>query len=169
MLNSIGRWGLAPCQPGRVDNVEVNSIHECSAFFREMAMMFAAAMPLGNSFASWTETKPAELRTESFVNTGLGQYVQPAMLRRFNDGGRYDDLLLKPNTELEETYRLAFASGIPEPYGPNCQYIYDQMNRPLGEKLQNSIVINSIDNNQPEAGKAEIRRIFPGGHSKCHQ
>jgi multiple sugar transport system permease protein len=100
------------------------------------------------------------IRTEMFVSCGLGKYVEPAQLRRFNDAGRYDDLLLHPNTELGEAYRLAFAGGVPEPYGPNSQFIYDQINRPLGEMLQSNIVLAGIDQNQPEKAKAEIQRIF---------
>jgi multiple sugar transport system permease protein len=100
------------------------------------------------------------IRTESFVNIGLGDFIQPAQLRRFNDGGRYDDLLSRPNIELEEAYREAFAAGVPEPYGPNCQYIYEQMNRPLGEMLQSRVVRDAIDNDRPDIAKREIRRIF---------
>ena len=100
------------------------------------------------------------LRTEEFVNAGLGKYVETSQLRRFNDGGRYDDLLAKPNWELDETFRVAFAGGVPEPYGPNCQYVYDQMNRPIGEMLQSRVVQNAIDTNDAAAAKAEIRRIF---------
>jgi len=103
------------------------------------------------------------IRTEQMVQAGLGHYVEPSLLKAYNVGGRYDDILRSMPKDVAETYRIAFQYGVPEPYGKNCQYVYDQIAKPLGVITDNSSsnpVRAAIDNNDPEAGKAAIRKIL---------
>ena len=109
------------------------------------------------------------IRTEKMVEAGLGKSVAPALLRQFNDDGRYDTILRQVPPELEAAYQEAFASGVPEPYGENCQYVYDEISKPLGEIFRNATVIDAIDRNQPDLGKAEIRRILAESTVRINQ
>ncbi len=69
----------------------------------------------------------ARIRTRTLVERGLGRLVNPLLLKKFG----YDEYLaLSPPTwaaALEEAIR----SGRPEPYGHNCQMIYQAMQYPL--------------------------------------
>jgi multiple sugar transport system permease protein len=110
-----------------------------------------------------------QIQTAAMVEAGLGTFVRPKTLREFNADGRYDSLLRQIPADLEETYRIAFAGGVPEPYGKNCQYIYSEMNKPLGTILQNDIVRRAIDNGTPELAMPEIRRIMKEATANINQ
>ena len=114
-------------------------------------------------------TEARRMRTEKMVGAGLGQFVRPYLLKRFNEGGRYDDILRQTPPELSETYRIAFENGVPEPYGENCQYVYDQISKPLGEIVIHKGVIEAIDTNDPEKGKAIIREILRRSTARINQ
>jgi ABC-type sugar transport system permease subunit/ABC-type glycerol-3-phosphate transport system substrate-binding protein len=100
------------------------------------------------------------IRTEAMVDEGLGRFVRPYLLRQYNVDGHYNDILRQLSPELEQTYQIAFEGGVPEPYGKNCQDVYEQMKKPLGEIAQSAIVRQAIDSNNPDLGKSEIRRIL---------
>ena len=101
-----------------------------------------------------------KIRTETMVEAGLGQFMRPFLLKQFNVDGRYDDILRQVSPELEETYRIAYAGGVPEPYGKNCKYIYQELSKPLGEIWQNDEVRAAVDTNDPERGLRAIRPIL---------
>ena len=100
------------------------------------------------------------VRTEMMIEEGMGRFVRPYLIEKFNSDGRYDDILRSQPKEIEEAYRLAFSSGVPVPYGKNCQQVYDEMARPLGAIWSSDIVRKAIDANDPETAKAEIREIL---------
>ena len=64
------------------------------------------------------------IRTAKMVEGGLGKYVARRQLERFNEGGRYDSVIRQVSPELERVYEVAFASGVPEPYGRGCSVVY---------------------------------------------
>ncbi|MEZ6190045.1 MAG: hypothetical protein R3C45_01995 [Phycisphaerales bacterium] len=57
----------------------------------------------------------------------------PAVNGRYNEDGRYDSVIRRISPELERTYEIASAEGVPKPYRKNCQYVYDEMAKPLDE------------------------------------
>lgn len=101
-----------------------------------------------------------QIITEQMVQAGMGQFVRPELLRQFNTDGRYDAILRQIPPELEEVYTLAMEGGVPEPYGRNCQYVYDYMRNPLGEITKSSIIYDAVNSGNEELGKQEIRRIL---------
>jgi multiple sugar transport system permease protein len=109
------------------------------------------------------------IRTENLVQAGLGEFVRPQLLRMFNENGRYNDVLSAIPEDLERTYAIALESGVPEPYGKNCQYLYDQMNRPLGEIINNSDVRLAVKTSNPALGKDAIRRILRDSTLRINQ
>src|SRR5439155_21302760 len=122
------------------------------------------------SYISFIDAPEARrIRTETLIEAGMGQFVQPLLLHQLNINGRYDDILRRIPKELEDTYRIAFDGGIPEPYGKNCQYVYDQMNKPLGEITQSALVQDAIDRDQSDIGKAEARRILKAATEAINQ
>jgi ABC-type sugar transport system permease subunit/ABC-type glycerol-3-phosphate transport system substrate-binding protein len=73
------------------------------------------------------------IRVEKLVEAGLGPFMPRRLLERYNTDGRYDSVIRRISPELERTYQIASAGGVPEPYGKNCQYVYDEMAKPLDE------------------------------------
>jgi multiple sugar transport system permease protein len=109
------------------------------------------------------------IRTETLVEAGLGPFVRKRLLERYNDNGRYDAVLRQVSPELEEMYRISFEGGVPEPYGKNCNSIYQEMDKPIGAIWSSDIVKNAIDANQPEIAKAEIRQILRRATERINQ
>ncbi len=67
------------------------------------------------------------IRVKSMVDAGYGKLQNPVYLERYGFGEylKYTDPLML------ETYIEALANGKPEPYGRNCQRIYDFMTFPM--------------------------------------
>jgi multiple sugar transport system permease protein len=110
-----------------------------------------------------------KIRMEYMVEMGMGRFVRPEILREFNVDGRYDDVIRQIPKELNETYRIAMQGGVPEPYGKNCQYIYFELNKPLGEIIQNPDIIAAVDAGDKVRGKAIIRGILKRGQESINQ
>ena len=67
------------------------------------------------------------IRTRIMVEGGLGRFVNPRYLRMFG----YDDIVRLAPKGWEDTFNIAIETGQPEPYGRNCQLVYDFMTVPL--------------------------------------
>ncbi len=109
------------------------------------------------------------IRTETMVEAGLGPYVRRDLLEEFNVGGRYDSVIRRIPQGLESVYTVAFEGGVPEPYGKNCQYVYDELNKPIGAIWASSTIIAAIDAGDEAAAKAEIRGILQRATQRINQ
>ncbi|MCC6679918.1 MAG: extracellular solute-binding protein [Phycisphaeraceae bacterium] len=77
------------------------------------------------------------LRVQKMVQAGLGPFVRRKLLEQFNTDGQYNSIIRQISPDLERTYEIAFAGGVPAPYGKNCQYVLREMLYPL-EAIWNS-------------------------------
>jgi multiple sugar transport system permease protein len=75
------------------------------------------------------------IRARVYVENGYGNMILPAKLAAYglSEYGRRFPLL------WEETYRICFSNGVPEPYGPGCQQIYHYMSRPFDKAIADKI------------------------------
>ncbi len=71
---------------------------------------------------------------KTFVENGIGRFVRPAILR---DAG-YPDEAGKSPPGWEDAYTEALAHGVPEPYGRNCQLVYNFLDRGIDQILNDS-------------------------------
>jgi multiple sugar transport system permease protein len=71
------------------------------------------------------------IRTRVFVEAGYGRMVNPVLLKQFG----YEEYLRLQPPGLLQAVETALATGKPEPYGANCQAIYNYMTYPLNECL----------------------------------
>ncbi|MCX7803833.1 MAG: extracellular solute-binding protein [Planctomycetota bacterium] len=77
------------------------------------------------SFLNSSEAR--RIKTRVMVEGGYARYVHPARLREFGYESHIDEI---PRLWREAAVK-AFERGKPEPYGRNCQHIYQQIAKPL--------------------------------------
>lgn len=96
-----------------------------------------------------TGDEAREIRTRIMVAGGMGQFVNPDLLRRFG----YESILRTVPEGWSETFRLAMDEGVPEPYGSNTQSLYRHMSTPMNEILE-----WPLDTISPAEGLERIRQ-----------
>jgi multiple sugar transport system permease protein len=69
----------------------------------------------------------ARVNTEKCVELGIGNLVNPIWLEKFG----YEDLLAQVDPAYVQANANLFQTGHPEPYGKNCQQVYELMNAAL--------------------------------------
>lgn len=161
--------GLGPVPAGptglRRGELNFSMLGIFSGLSRDVARRDAA----WNYIAFYDGDDARRIRTETMVEAGLGPYVRRELLERFNDAGRYDSVIRRIPPGLEETHKISFAGGVPEPYGKNCQYVYDELTKPLGAIWASSTIQDAIDRGDANAAKAEIRQILQRATQRINQ
>jgi len=79
-----------------------------------------------------TGERAQQIRTRVLVENGFGRFVNPDLLRKFG----YEHALRQVPEGWRETFGIALANGIPEPYGRNTQNIYRYMAEPIDAALE---------------------------------
>ncbi len=110
------------------------------------------------NFSDGTEAKRVWVKT--LVQAGVGPYVRKSLLERFNTDGQYDAVIRQCSPEIEQIFRQSFEEGVPEPYGKNCQYVYAELNRPIGEAWNDPTILKAIDTHDPALARPVIKRIL---------
>ncbi|MCX6993729.1 MAG: extracellular solute-binding protein [Kiritimatiellaeota bacterium] len=111
------------------------------------------------------------IRTRVQVEGGLGRFVNPRYLRMFG----YEDMLRFAPKEIEECFNIAIGTGRPEPYGRNCQMVYQIITKPLvkaanltitgvmpADPLRRTALLQSIlDESTRETNEKMVGRVSP--------
>lgn len=79
----------------------------------------------------WNSDEAQQIRVKVLVEAGLGKTLNPLLLKKLG----YDEYLKQVPASFVETFEAAVTDGRPEPYGKNCQLIYNFMTEPLNECL----------------------------------
>ncbi|MCL5104357.1 MAG: extracellular solute-binding protein [Armatimonadetes bacterium] len=77
--------------------------------------------------------KADEIRTRSYVENGLWKYVNPVKLKQYG----YSEYMSEVPKAWYDANADAFKHGRPEPNGPNCEMIYNEMDPPMQAIYQN--------------------------------
>ena len=85
------------------------------------------------------------IRTRALVENGYGLFANPLQLGRLG----YTDLLRQIPPAWREAYETAIANAEPEPYGRNCQMIYNYMSAPADRLLMEKCGQQSPDTARP--------------------
>ncbi|MFA7543475.1 MAG: extracellular solute-binding protein [Candidatus Cloacimonadaceae bacterium] len=95
-----------------------------------------------------------QIRLKVMIESGYGRMQNPVFLKRYG----YEDYLKYAPVGWLETFETAMREGKPEPYGDNCQKIYEYMTYPLEQLigLQNAGKLPS----DPAERKAIIMRVL---------
>lgn len=75
----------------------------------------------------------ARINTEKCVELGIGNLVNPEFLKKFG----YEDLLASVDPAYVKANEQLFQTGHPEPYGKNCQQVYEVINAALDDARLN--------------------------------
>lgn len=115
-----------PLGPGNHRGGEINSMMQgLFAGIKEPAVRDAAW-----EYLRYLDSKKAVgIRTKIMVEGGLGRFVNPRYLKEFG----YENIIRLAPKGWEETFKIAMDSGKPEPYGSNCQLVYQYMTGPIHE------------------------------------
>lgn len=96
--------------------------------------------------------EPAQaIRTRVFVEAGLGEFLNPSLLKQFG----YEDVLSRAQPGWQKAYQEALQHGVPEPYGYNTQSIWRVMSEPVNAALE-----LPLDQMPPEQRIAAIQTLL---------
>jgi len=144
-------WGFAavPRGPGGQRGSELNApVYGIFSGIRDPRVRQAAW-----DYIAFVNGPEAErIRVETFIQLGQAGEVAPAQLRKF---GFEKYLPLSPEG-FEGEFGEALANGHPEPYGHNCNIIYNQLGYPLDEILLDPSIRRAWD----AGNQDEVRRLI---------
>jgi ABC-type sugar transport system permease subunit/ABC-type glycerol-3-phosphate transport system substrate-binding protein len=137
-----------PAGPGGISSAEVNA---------QMLGIFAGVKDKRVRDAAWKYLKfvgsreAREVYTRAMVELGAAHLLNPLWLEEFG----YTELARLAPPGLVDAYRFALKNGTPEPYGRNCQFVYNYMSRPLDR-----LFYTDFENLPRAEGDALIHRIL---------
>jgi multiple sugar transport system permease protein len=90
------------------------------------------------------------------VNNGLAQYMRPSQLK----ASGFEEYMGQVPAGWEETFQEALATGVPEPYGRNCQQVYKYLSDAIGQIRTDQAVAGAIRAGDEITAKQRIREIL---------
>jgi multiple sugar transport system permease protein len=97
------------------------------------------------------------IQATTMLENGLGKFVRPKMLVEVG----YPEYVRQVPKGWEEAADVAMSTGIPEPYGRNCQTVYTYVSKAINtiqaDKGVLAAIERSVDPNVPAAGQAAAR------------
>jgi multiple sugar transport system permease protein len=97
-----------------------------------------------------------KIRAKVFVEHGYGRFLQPSLLRETG----YEEYLRQAPRGWEEAYNNARSEGVPEPYGKNCQLVYNYVSKALQQIRTDRAIHEAIDAGDEAGAKARIYQIL---------
>ena len=94
------------------------------------------------------------IKTRVMVEGGLGRFINPRYLELFG----YPEMIRFAPRGWKECFDIAIETGRPEPYGRNCQLVYNLMTRPL--QIAEDLAIRGALPAQPEARRAALESLL---------
>ena len=96
------------------------------------------------------------IQAKVFVENGLGRFVQPRLLEKAG----YSEFINRIPRGWAEASREALKSGVPEPYGNNCQLVYIYMNKAIDQIRTDDEVRRCILERDEAGTKKRIQEIL---------
>lgn len=104
-----------------------------------------------------------QIRMKIMVDAGYGRMQNPVLLKRYG----YEEYLKFAPVGWMETFEHALKYGKPEPFGNNCQKVYEFMTYPLEQLLTLDLAgkLGSTD----EERRTKIRAILQAGEKRTNE
>ncbi len=104
-----------------------------------------------------------QIRMKVMVDSGYGRMQNPVFLKRYG----YEDYLRYAPAGWLETFETAMREGRPEPFGDNCQKVYEYMTHPLEELV--AMDLKGRLSRDPEERRAVISSVLNKGEARTNQ
>jgi ABC-type sugar transport system permease subunit/ABC-type glycerol-3-phosphate transport system substrate-binding protein len=98
------------------------------------------------------------IRANIYVQNGAGHFLSSKLLK----ASGYPEFIPLIPKGWEEAMQEAAESGIPQPYGKNCQAVYQYVSQALDQINHDATVIAAIRNHDQSRAKNRIREILHG-------
>ncbi|MFH0878991.1 MAG: extracellular solute-binding protein [Lentisphaerota bacterium] len=142
--------GMAPVPigPGGDRGAELNS---------RMMGLFADIRDPAVRDAAWEyirffdSQEAVRIKTRVMVEGGLGRFINPYYLRTFG----YPEIIRLCPQGWEECFKIAIASGRPEPYGKDSNYAYNIMTQPLREAEEAALLGHLSEDPEQRLGQLQ--------------
>ena len=104
-----------------------------------------------------------KIRLKVMIENGYGRMQNPVFLKRYG----YEEYLRYAPAGWLETFETAMREGNPEPYGDNCQKVYEFMTYPLDELIR--MDLNGELGNTPEARRSAIYTVLQEAEQRTNE
>ncbi|MDZ4182078.1 MAG: extracellular solute-binding protein [Candidatus Cloacimonadaceae bacterium] len=104
-----------------------------------------------------------QIRMKIMVDSGYGKMQNPVFLKRYG----YEEYLRYAPAGWLETFENALKYGKPEPYGNNCQKVYEFMTYPLEELV--SLDLAGKLGSDPKTRRARIANVLKRGEQRTNE
>lgn len=151
---NVAGFGPVPKGASGIRGSEFNAMMTgiYAGFDRDIAVRNAAwdwMMFVGGSTAKL-------IRAKVYVENGLGEFVQPGLLEEAG----YPELIEKVPEGWVEASQEALVSGVPEPYGRNCQMVYHYMSQAIDQIRTDGEVKRCLIAGDGAGARKRIREIL---------
>lgn len=103
-----------------------------------------------------------QIRLKVMIENGFGRMQNPVFLKRYG----YEEYLRYAPSGWLETFETAMREGKPEPFGDNCQKVYEFMTYPLDELI--GLELSGRLGTDPETRRARIASILNGAQDRTN-
>jgi multiple sugar transport system permease protein len=104
-----------------------------------------------------------QIRLRIMVDSGYGRMQNPVFLQRYG----YAEYLRYAPAGWLETFETALREGRPEPFGDNCQKVYEYMTHPLEELV--ALDLKGRLEKDPQARQKHIASVLAKGEARTNQ
>ncbi len=146
-------FGAVPKGPGGVHGSEINAV---------ILALYSGISDPARREAAWeylrfvTGPEADRIRISTLVELGLAGIINPASLRQFG----FEEYLVLTPPEFEREFAQALADSKPEPYGRNCNLIYQELTYPLDQMLLSPTLREAWAAGDEAAQRGEIAAIL---------
>ena len=104
-----------------------------------------------------------KIRLKVMIENGYGRMQNPVFLKRYG----YEEYLRYAPAGWLETFETAMREGKPEPYGDNCQKVYEFMTYPLDELIK--LDLKGSLGDSPEERREGIFRVLEEAQQRTNE
>jgi len=155
-------FGAVPKGPTGLRGAEVNSV---------LLGIYSQIKDPAVKEAAWryilfmTGPEAERIRVKTMVELGQASEVNPVSLRKFG----YEQFLGLAPRGLEEEFTEALTSGKPEPYGKNCNLVYQEMTYPLDQILLSREIHAAWMGDDMESVRRQIKAILDAAVQRTNE
>lgn len=155
-------FGAVPKGPSGVRGSEVNA---------SILAIFSGIKDPRVREAAWryiefmTGPEAERIRVETLVELGQAKQINPLALRRFG----FEQYLSLTPPGLEQEFEEALHNGHPEPYGKNCNLVYQEMGYPLDQMLLSPSIRHAWETGDKPEVFRQIQALLDEGVSRTNE